>query len=78
MNSSEENPGSKLFRNFIKSTNVKWELKNGKGEIVYQGDENLDILQGGIDKYGSINIDLLKFSKAEKLTLSIYLEGTTL
>ena len=62
--------------NSLKSQPVKWELKNGKGEIVFQNETIADILQGGITTIGSLNIDLLKFSKAEKLTLSIKLEGT--
>ena len=60
----------------LKTQSVKWELKNGKGATVFQGDETVDILQGGLTNTGSINIDLLKFSKAEKLTLLVYLEGT--
>jgi hypothetical protein len=60
----------------LKTQTVKWELKNGKGATVFQGDETVDILQGGLTNTGSINIDLLKFSKAEKLTLLVYLEGT--
>ena len=62
--------------NSLKAQSVKWELKNGKGEIVFQGDETVDILKGGLTNIGSISIDLLKFPKAEKLTLSIFLEGT--
>jgi hypothetical protein len=60
----------------LKTQSVKWELKNGKGATVFQGDETVDILQGGLTNTCSINIDLLKFSKAEKLTLLVYLEGT--
>jgi hypothetical protein len=60
----------------LKSQPVKWELKNGKGKIIFQSGAIADILQGGLTNIGSLNIDLLKFSRAEKLTLSIYLEGT--
>jgi hypothetical protein len=60
----------------LKAQLVKWELKNKQGEIIYQNETALDILQGGLTTIGSLNIDLLKFSKPEKLTLSIYLEGT--
>jgi hypothetical protein len=60
----------------LKAQPVKWELKNQRGEIVYQGEISVDILQGGLTNIGSLNIDLLKFSKAEKFTLSILLEGT--
>jgi hypothetical protein len=60
----------------LKAQPVKWELKNGRGEIIFQGDVTVDILQGAITTIGSLNIDLLKFTRAEKLTLSIYLTGT--
>jgi hypothetical protein len=56
---------------------VRWELKNTKGETVFQSDAKADILQGAVTNIASINIDLLRFSKAEKLTLSVFLEGTT-
>jgi hypothetical protein len=60
----------------LKAQSVKWELKNGRGEILFQGDITADILQGAITTVGSLNIDLLKFTRAEKLTLSIVLPGT--
>jgi hypothetical protein len=60
----------------LKAQQVKWELKTGKGEIVFQNEAIVDILQGGLTNIGTINIDLLRFSKAEKLTFSIFLEGT--
>lgn len=56
---------------------VRWELKNTKGETVFQSDAKADILQGAVTNIASINVDLLRFSKAEKLTLSVLLEGTT-
>jgi hypothetical protein len=60
----------------LKAQPVKWELKNGRGQIIFQGEEVVDILQGGLTNIGSLSIDLLKFPKAEKLKLSILLEGT--
>jgi hypothetical protein len=60
----------------LKAQLVKWALKNRRGELIYQNETVSDILQGGLTTIGSLNIDLLKFSKPEKLTLSIYLEGT--
>ena len=60
----------------LKAQLVKWELKNKRGEIIYQNETVSDIPQGGLTTIGSLNIDLLKFSKPEKLTLSIYLERT--
>ena len=55
---------------------VRWELKNSKGETVFQSDAKADILQGAVTNITSLNIDLLKFSKAEKLTLSVFIDGT--
>jgi hypothetical protein len=55
---------------------VRWELKNGHGDIVFHGVTKADLLQGAITNAGSLNIDLLKFSRSEKLTLSIFLDGT--
>jgi hypothetical protein len=55
---------------------IRWVLKNRLGEIIYQNETASDIIQGGLTTIGSLNIDLLKFSKPEKLTLSVYLEGT--
>jgi len=60
----------------LKTQHVRWELKNGRGEIVFQSEATVDILQGALANIASLNIDLLKFSKAEKLTLSLFLEGT--
>jgi hypothetical protein len=60
----------------LKGQPVKWKLKNGRGQIVFQGEEVVDILQGELTNIGSLNIDFLKFPKAEKLILSILLEGT--
>ena len=60
----------------LKAQRVKWELKNGRGETVFQGETKVDILQGAITNIGSLNFDLLRFPRAEKLTLSIILEGT--
>jgi hypothetical protein len=62
--------------NSLKAQPVKWELKNARGEIIFQSEEVVNILQGGLTNIGSLHIDLLGFSKAEKLTLSIFLEGT--
>jgi hypothetical protein len=60
----------------LKAQDVKWKLNNGKGETVFQGEMKADILQGAITNIGSLNFDLLRFRRAEKLTLSIFLEGT--
>lgn len=60
----------------LNSQLVKWELKDDRGEIVNQSETKVDILQGVLTNIASLSIDLSKFSKAEKLTLSILLEGT--
>jgi hypothetical protein len=60
----------------LKAQRVKWELKNGRAETVLQGETKVDILQGAITNIESLNFDLLRFPRAEKLTLSIILEGT--
>jgi len=60
----------------LKSQTVNWELKNGIGGIIFQGEMKADILQGEITNIGSLNFDLLKFSSAEKLTLTVFLKGT--
>ena len=62
--------------NSLTAQSVRWELKNNQGKIVSQNEAKADILQGALTNIMSINIDLLKFSKPEKLTLSLFLEGT--
>ncbi len=60
----------------LKAQPVKWELKNSRGGIVYQTETKVDILEGVLNNIATLSIDLSKFSRAEKLTLSIFLEGT--
>jgi hypothetical protein len=60
------------FKNQI----INWEIKNNKGEIITKNKLKADILQGAVSPAGAINADLLHFSRAEKLTLSVSLEGT--
>jgi len=55
---------------------VRWELKNGQGQIVYQSETKVDILQGKLTDVASISIDLLRFKKADKFTLTLLLPGT--
>ena len=61
----------------LKGQIVVWELKNSKGQIIVQNKQKADIAQGGLTDVASVNIDLSKVLRAEKLTLSINLEGTT-
>jgi len=60
----------------LKAQPVKCELKNSRGKIIFQNEAIVDILQGGLTNIASLNIDLFKFSRAEKLTLTVLLEGT--
>ncbi|MEI8225491.1 MAG: sugar-binding domain-containing protein [Bacteroidota bacterium] len=60
----------------LKAQSVKWELKKANGEIINQNRVSADISQGELTDVASLNIDLSKISKAEKLSLSIVLEGT--
>lgn len=55
---------------------VRWELKNGKGQIVYQSETKVDILQGKLTDIASISFDLLRFKKADKFTITLILPGT--
>lgn len=60
----------------LKAQSVKWELKKANGEIINRNQVTADISQGVLTDVASLNIDLSKISKAEKLSLSIVLEGT--
>jgi hypothetical protein len=79
-NNNEQFSGKIQVANYaessLKAQKVKWELKGPDGKVVFQNETNVDILQGGLTNVSSFNIDLLKISKAEKLTLSVFLEGT--
>jgi hypothetical protein len=60
----------------LKAQSVKWELKNADGAIIDQSQIKADILQGELTDITSLNVDLSKILKAEKLSLSISLDGT--
>jgi hypothetical protein len=60
----------------LKAQTVNWELKNSGGEIIDQGQVKTDICQGELTDAATLNVNLSKILKAEKLTLSIILEGT--
>jgi len=62
--------------NSLKDQHLIWQVKRGNGEILIQNETSVDILQGGLTNAGILNIDLQKFPKAEKLTLSVLLDGT--
>jgi hypothetical protein len=60
----------------MKAQKVKWELTNSDGVTIDQNQVTANILQGELTNVTSLNIDLSKISKSEKLLLSISLEGT--
>lgn len=55
---------------------VLWDIKNSAGEIIAEGRETMDIGQGGLSEFISVNAGLSGILKAEKVTLAIKLRGT--
>ena len=55
---------------------VLWDIKNSRGEKIAEGRKTMDIGQGGLSDFISLNAGLSGFVKAEKVTLSIKLSGT--
>jgi len=62
--------------NPFKKQTVSWILENSNSEVIAQQKEIADIKQGGLTEITSLNLDLSEVIKAEKLTLTIRLEGT--
>jgi hypothetical protein len=60
----------------IKNQPVKWEIMRTTGEILDQGVSEADLVQGELTDIVTLNTDLSKIEKAEKLTLTVTLEGT--
>ncbi len=60
----------------IKGQPVKWELIKASGEIVDKGLVEADLAQGELTDIALLNSDLTKVVRAEKLTLTVSLEGT--
>jgi len=60
----------------MKAQSVNWELKRLNNEIIDQGNFKSDLKQGELTDVASINADISKIAKAEKLILTILLEGT--
>ena len=60
----------------MKNQPVKWELMKSTGEIVDQGLAEADIAQGELTDIATLNSDLSKVEKAEKLILTVTLVGT--
>ena len=55
---------------------VLWDIKNSEGEKIAEGRKTMDIGQGGLSDFISLNAGLSGIVKAEKVTLSIKLSGT--
>jgi len=60
----------------IKAQPVTWELKRLNDEIIDKGSFKSDLKQGELTDVASLNADLSKIKKAERLTLTLALEGT--
>jgi hypothetical protein len=60
----------------MKAQPVKWELLRANGEVFESGRVKSNIRQGELTDITSLNIDLSKVTRAEKLTLKVLLEGT--
>jgi len=58
------------------SQQVKWELIKASGEVIASDEAMFDLSQGELTDVATLNIDLLKVSKAEKLSLNITLPGS--
>jgi hypothetical protein len=60
----------------LKEQHVNWKLKKDNGDIFDEGQIIADLQQGELTDIATLKSDLSKISKAEKLSLSILLEGT--
>lgn len=60
----------------LKKQPVRWEIKKLNGEIVDAGLLKADLKQGELTEIVSLKVDISSILRAEKLTLSIFLEGT--
>lgn len=60
----------------LKNQKVRWELLKASGEKVDEGLAEADFEKGGLTDVITLNSDLSKVEKAEKLTLNVSLEGT--
>ena len=60
----------------MKSQKIKWELLNSSGKTVSEGQVIATLPQGELSDATDLKIDLSGISKAEKLMLNIYLDGT--
>lgn len=60
----------------MKNQKVKWELTKASGEKVDEGVVETDLSQGELTDVITLNSDISKLAKAEKLTLAVAIEGT--
>ncbi len=61
----------------LKSQVVKWELRNSRDETIGQDLVKMDIPNGGLNDVAAFSIDNSKIEKAERLSFTISLEGTS-
>lgn len=60
----------------LRKQSVRWEIKNLSGELIDKGLLKADLKQGELTEVGSLKVNISKILKAQKLNLSIFLEGT--
>ncbi|MGM0377938.1 MAG: sugar-binding domain-containing protein [Bacteroidota bacterium] len=61
----------------FKKADVSWKLENTKGELLTEGSLNKDrIARGGVVDIGDISFPFNQIEKAEKLKITIAIEGT--
>jgi hypothetical protein len=66
-------------QNDYKNASVKWVLKNDAGIIVAQGALNIPAInRGGVSVVGTVSTPLSAVTSAQRLTLQVSLEGTTI
>lgn len=61
----------------MKSQKIDWELREAGGAIVAGDQVIADLIQGELTTVSDLNVDLSKIAKAEKLILTVALEGTS-
>jgi hypothetical protein len=60
----------------LKSQKINWEVKDNKDSIFAKGSIEKDLPQGSLTDVTNPSVELSRFGKAMKLTLTIRLEGT--
>ncbi len=60
----------------LKDRTVKWEIMRINGDIIAQGEEKCDLLQGEVNDVTDIENDLSNIGNAERFSLNIMVDGT--